>query len=119
MKKYKNKDNENQIRISDLEEHAMALADRHEMKKILDGIDDDTAVSDSNQCISISVKYKDKLFKNKSHTIKVHQSIRLHDFVDHLSDSINIDPNLIQLQHDTTMIDVRDKDTMNCSLAQL
>ena len=73
----------------------------------------------TNKCISIIVKFKDKLFKNKSNTIKVSSGMRLKDFVNQLCDSININPDLIQLQHHTNIININDTKKLKQSLYQL
>ena len=61
----------------------------------------------TNKCISVIVKYKDKLFKNKVYVfVIIFVLMSLNQFVYHLRDSININPELMQLQHHTDIIDI-------------
>ena len=115
---------------------------RDDLRKILDAIDDNNGMNNNgsmdslnatsgnddhlnltdattNKCISIIIKYKDKLFKNKSNTIKVSSAVRLNDFVNQLCDSININPELIQLQHHMDIIDIHLEENKKKSLREL
>merc|ERR1712176_495227 len=80
---------------------------------------DSNGASASDKCISVVIKYKDRLFKNKTNTIKVSSTMSLQQFVSHLCDSININPNMIQLQHHSNIIDTSNALNMQLSLAQL
>ena len=73
----------------------------------------------TNHSISVTVKFKDRLFKRKSSTLSVSPLISMEQFVAQLCDSVNIDPELIQLRHRSNIVDIASAEVMQSSLSSL